>query len=260
MNPTDIAWKLAYALLILAGGSLVGSWLSGVANLAFERARLDPMVRRLLVSLVRPAVFALAVFAALAQLGIPMTSFAAIAGAVTLAIGLALQGSLSNVASGAMLLTIRPFSVDDTVQVAGVVGKVRALQLFCTVLDTHDGKIITLPNDVVWKSPISTFSATRTSRIDLAYTLPPQADHQRAEAELLAAMGADARALQSPAPIVVWGDVGDLGVRMTGRLWVENGHVESAKSDIQRDVLGRFRAAGVSWCALQSGVAVASTR
>jgi small conductance mechanosensitive channel len=248
MTWTEIFWNVAYALLILGAGSLVGSWLAGVTNTALERHRFDPLVRSLTVGLVKPAVLAVAAFAALTRLGIPMTTFAAVAGAAVLAVGLAVQGSLSNVASGALLLSLRPFSVDDLVTAGGYTGKVRSLQLFCTTLDTADGKIVTLPNDVVWRAAIVTWSATPTVRVDLRHVvLPGEAGPERAHDELLAALLADARVLPSPAPTVVWGEAVDGGIELTGQAWVKNNDRDAARSDLQRDVLRRFGEARVRW-------------
>jgi small conductance mechanosensitive channel len=246
MTWTDIAWNVAYALLILLAGNFLAGWARGMVASSLAKTRLDPIVRQLVVSIVRPAVLLIAAFAALQQLGIPITTFAAIAGAVTLAVGMSLQGSLSNVASGTLLLTFRPFNVGDTVTTGAITGKVKALHLFTTVLDTFDGQTVTLPNDVVWKAPITNFSDRPTRRIRLVFTLPPDADLAKAEEALTAAMAGEERLLEEPAPSVAFDPSTDLGVPVALVCHVTNPDFGSVRSALQRSATDLLQAAGLT--------------
>lgn len=243
MSWTEIAWNLLYALLILVAGNVLSAWLRDAAALALDRSPLDMLVRRLIVSTVRPVVLAITVFAALAQLGIPMTTFAAMAGAVTLAIGLSLQGSLSNVASGAMLLSLRPFDVGDRIEAAGHEGIVSQLGLFHTRLHAN-GNTVTLPNDAVWSKAITNFGDLPTRRIDQVYTLVHDSDAQQAEALLLKLLDADERVLAQP-PALVRYAVDDLGVVLTSQAHVANIDFQAVRSDQCRDALAAFKEAGI---------------
>ena len=233
---TTLLLRGVYALLIVAAGYFVAGWATGAVNLALERTRIDPIVRRLIVSLVRPVFIAIAVFCAISVLGIPMTTFAAIAGAVTLAVGMSLQGSLSNVASGAMLLTLRPFDVDDVVSAGGHTGKVQSLKLFVTTLETPDGNVITLPNDVVFKGPITTYTTTPNSRVDLTFVLAADTDLEKA-----ATLIEQERILDDPAPAVVFNGSTELGIQIIGRGWAANADKWGAQSDIQARILTAFQ-------------------
>jgi small conductance mechanosensitive channel len=242
---TTVLLHAVYAIVIVAVGYFIAGWATGAANMALERSKLDPIVRRLIVSLVRPAVITIAVFCAIAVLGIPMTTFAAIAGAVTLAIGLSLQGSVSNVASGAMLLTLRPFDVDDTVTAGGHTGKVTALKLFVTTLETPDGNVITLPNDVVFKGPITTYTSTPNSRVDLTFVLAADTDLQKAADLVKKVLADDERILDDPGPAVVFNGATDLGIELVGRGWATNADKWGARSDIQAAILTAFQKAKI---------------
>lgn len=244
MTWTALAWNILYALLIFAAGNLLSAWLRDFVALSLERTRLDILVRRLLVSLVRPVVVALAAFAALAQLGIPMTSFAAIAGAVTLAIGMALRGSLSNVASGAMLLTLRPFEKGEFITAGGHSGTVHDLGLFHTTLHGSAGNTITLPNDTVWGGAIVNVSDRPTRRIEHVFTLVPKADIGVAEIAMLDVLGKDERILETPAPSVTY-QTSEVGVVLTAFGHVDNADFGGARSDTCRGILERLRDAGV---------------
>ncbi|MEZ4322437.1 MAG: mechanosensitive ion channel [Myxococcota bacterium] len=242
---TDLLLKGLYALLVFGAGYVLAGWVQGVTNHALERTAIDPIVRRLMVSLVRPVLLAVTVFAALSLVGIPMTTFAAMAGAATLAVGLAMQSSFSNVASGALLLTLRPFNADDMITAAGHTGKVRSLKLFCTVLDTPDGNTITIPNDVVFKSAITTFTTTPTSRIDLTWVVATDTDLDKAAEIVLEALTGDPRTLEDPEPTLVYNGVTELGIELIGRAWTLNEEKGGTRSAVHRTVLKAFQKGGI---------------
>ncbi|KQT83897.1 mechanosensitive ion channel [Aurantimonas sp. Leaf443] len=143
--------NLFVAALILVAGFLLARWLGSLVTTAFARAgRLDPTVRAPLVSIVRYGVIVLALVAALGQVGVQMTSLLAVLGAAGLAIGLALQGTLANIAAGIMLLWLRPFRVGDYVETQLIAGTVREIGLFVCHLETYDGLFVFAPNSTLW--------------------------------------------------------------------------------------------------------------
>ncbi len=242
---TSLLWNIAYAIIILIAGNVFGSWLRGLLATRLERTTLDPTVRRLVVSLVRPLVIVIAVVAALKQLSIPISTFAAIVGASTLAVGMALRGSLSNIASGALLLTFRPFNVGDTVTVGGVTGTVHALQLFTTILHTSDGQTVTLANDAVWASTITNYSDRPTRRIRLVFTVPPDADLERVEACLRGVIEGHEAVLDDPEPQVGYDQATDLGLPVLLTVHVVNADYWSARSALQKAAALALAEAGI---------------
>lgn len=245
MTWTDIAWNILYALIILIAGNVLGTWLRGLMATWMERTRLDPIVRRLVVSMVRPIVIGLALFAALQQLGIG-TTFAAIAGAVTLAVGMSLQGSLSNVASGTLLLTFRPFNVGDVVTVAGNTGTVQQLSLFTTTLHTPAGQTVTVPNDSVWKGSITNYSDRPTRRVRIELTLPVTTDLAKAEEALTAALADQDDVLEEPAPGITYATTTDVGIVVAVTAHTTNADYWGVLSALQRRCLVSLKDAGVT--------------
>ena len=195
-------WKIVVAAAIALGGVAVGSWLSGATALALERSGLDPVVRRGLARAVRPIVMLIALVAALEYLDVDLTIVAAMMGAATLAVGLALRGPLSNVASGAVLLTLRPFREGDWIGCAGEHGRVLEQGTFAVVLERADGTLVTVPNETVFGGPIHNHSRRGSRRIEVRVGLPLGVDLARVRGRLLAAAAAEPRIAASPEPVV----------------------------------------------------------
>jgi small conductance mechanosensitive channel len=217
LNPTDLTqvlvnWadvflpRLLGAIVILVGGLAGIRWLSRALGRILTKApRLDPTLQPILTSALRYAGFFLVVILVLGQLGIETTSLLAVLGAAGLAIGLALQGTLSNIAAGLMLLLLRPFRVGDFIElptvVPGISGWVKEIGLFTCSLQTHEGLFLFVPNSVVWNAPLKNHSRHPTRMIVFSIALPPAADEKRAREALLDLVkGADV--LSEPKPAV----------------------------------------------------------
>lgn len=240
----DWAWKLAVAAALVLAGNLVGSWLSTVAHAALDRTGLDPMVRRALTRAVRPVVVTVAVIAALEHLDVDLTTVAAMAGAVTLAIGLALQTSLSNVASGALLLTLRPYRDGEQVECGGEEGVVLEQGAFAVTLERADGVRITVPNNAAFRSAIRNHDRAGRLRVELSVLLDPDAGLAGARAAIEPVLAAEARLLGEPAPAVRFG-IEDRGVRMRVTAWVRPADRAGTTSDLCEATLAALRTAGV---------------
>ncbi len=161
------AWMLLIAVLIVVLGFVAGGWLAGVASIRLSRSGMDPLARELVASLIKPVIVIIALVAALQQLGVNLTSVTAILGAATLAIGLSLRDSLANVAAGAVLLTLRPFTAGDLVDAGGETGTIMMLTLFMTRIKTPQGAIINVPNNNIIKASIRNYTRAGTRRIDV---------------------------------------------------------------------------------------------
>lgn len=234
------------ALVIL----ILGFWIAGRAR-AFTIKALDKplnsdeMLKGFFGSIVRYLVIIATILAALGQFGVETTSLIAVLGAASLAIGLALQGTLSNVAAGVMLLVFRPFRVGQFVELNGMSGTVKDLTLFTTELATGDNVQIILPNSSVWGSPLKNYSAHATRRVDMVYGIAYDADIDKAMSIIHAAIAADDRCNKAPEPLVVVGNLGDSSVDLTTRVWCAAGDYWGVKFDLTKKIKEAFDAEGV---------------
>jgi len=229
---------------------IVGFWIAGRAS-AFTMRTLDKplnsdhMLKGFFGSIVRYLVIIATILAVLGQFGIETTSLIAVLGAAGLAVGLALQGTLSNVASGVMLLVFRPFRVGHFVELGGMSGTVKGLNLFTTELATGDNVQIIIPNSSVWGQPLKNYSAHATRRVDMVFGIAYDADIDKAMGIIHAAIAADDRCHTQPEPLVVVGNLGDSSVDLTTRVWCAGGDYWGIKFDLTKKIKETFDAEGV---------------
>ncbi len=196
--------------------------------------------------LARWAVLAFTVIAVLGRFGVQTTSLVALIGAAGLAIGLALQGALSNVAAGVLLLALRPFRVGDAIDIAGTAGVVDDMGLFVTRLTSFDGVPLFLPNSSVWGKQVSNYSQAGQRRNDLIVGIGYGDDVAKAMAVLQELVAGEERALEDPAPLVAVESLGDSSVNLLLRYWTGAGDFFATKLDMTRAVKERFDAEGIS--------------
>jgi small conductance mechanosensitive channel len=226
-NAGQFAVDLVKALIIL----VVTFWLSGlaanflrksVARFNTEHHR-DSTLSTFLASLVRYAILIIGLVAVLQQLGVQATSILAVLGAASLAVGLALQGALSNVAAGVMLLILRPYRIGDLVEISGKKGKVRNLDLFVTELTAPDGLRLIMPNAKVLGDMIINYTASGRRRLELKFTIDYGDDANKALAVLLEQAAADKRVFKDPKPVSQVTALADSGVVVTLMAWTNDG-------------------------------------
>jgi small conductance mechanosensitive channel len=243
---TEYGLKFIVALLVF----VVGKWFAGVARKALrramERAKVDETLIGFLSNIVFYVLMVAVVIAAVSQVGIQTTSFVAVLGAAGLAVGLALQGSLSNFASGVLLILFRPFRVGDFVQAGGVSGTVDEIGILMTHMRTPDNRGITVPNSQVMGGHITNFNAYETRRVDLSFGIGYGDDIDRAKAILLDLVASDPRTLKEPAPTIAVGELTDSSVKIIVRPWVKSGDYWGLYWDLQEAVRKRFDAEGMS--------------
>ena len=250
----DMAQSLAaaYGLKIIAAIVIfvIGKWLSGVLSRAvgraMSRAKTDEMLVKFVVSLAYAALLAFVILAALAQLGIQTTSFIAVLGAAGLAVGLALQGSLSNFAAGVMLIIFRPFKVGDYIEAAGTAGTVEEILIFSTKLKSPDNKQLYVPNGSILSGTIVNYSAKNQRRVDLVFGCGYDDDIKKAKALLEEILRDNALVLDAPGPTVGVLELGDNSVNFAVRPWVKTPDYGDARSQITEAVKQRFDEAGIS--------------
>ena len=180
------------------------------------------------------------------QLGIQTTSFVALLGAAGLAIGLALQGSLSNFAAGFLMILFRPFKVGDYIEAAGTAGTVEEIQIFTTALRTPDNKLVIVPNAKLTADNIVNWSAKGTRRVDMVFGIGYGDDIDRARSVIREIIEADPRVLKDPAPLVALWQLGESSVDFVARPWVKSADYWSVWFDTTEKVKKAFDAEGIS--------------
>lgn len=239
-------------LLIAAAIMAVTIWASGFLSRAVQRgiprlSRHHPMDSTLplfIGSVVRYAVFIIGLIAAVQQLGVQTTSIIAVLGAASLAIGLALQGALSNVAAGVMLLILRPYRVGDNVEIMGKTGKVQALTLFTTELTSPDGLKMMLPNGKILGELIINFSARGHRRYEVSFGIDYADDAERACALLIECAKEDRKTLAHPPPWAKVTALNDSSVRIALQAWVKASDYQDAGPDMVLRVKRRLAEEG----------------
>lgn len=235
------------ALAIFVFGRWFAMWLSVIAKGALARAGVDTTLRRFLGKLIYYILLAGVVITAAGQLGIETTSFIAIVGAAGLAIGLALKDSLSNFASGVMLILFRPFKVADFVTAGGVTGKVQQIDIFSTIILTPDNQRIIVPNSGITAGVITNINAEDTRRVDLVVGIGYDDDIRLAKETLVDLVEADSRILADPAPAIAVAELADSSVNLIVRPWVETAEYWDVRLDLIESIKTTFDEKGISF-------------
>jgi small conductance mechanosensitive channel len=254
MNNLEAYTALAqvYLLRIIAGLLVffVGKYLVGTVTRllrkTMEKRKVDPTLIGFLGGLAYYALMAAVAIAALSQMGIETTSFVAVLGAAGLAVGLALQGSLSNFASGVLIILFRPFKVGEFVSAGGSTGSVVEIGMLTTILRSPDFKRIIVPNSAVMGGAITNFSAEPTRRVDLVFGISYTDDIEKARRLMLDIIEADARILKDPAPVVRVVELADSSVNFAVRPWVNAADYWDVYFDLHEKIKTTFDRNGVT--------------
>jgi small conductance mechanosensitive channel len=247
---TLTAFVTEFGLKIIGGVILlvVGVWISKrVRNLVqthLGKANVDPTLVPFVAKLLYAGLIAFVLIAVVGVLGVPIAQFVVVLGAAGLAIGLALQGTLSNFAAGVMLLLFRPFSVGHWVEIGGTAGSVKEISIFSTILHTGDNIRVVVPNSQVYGQTIRNYSANPTRRIDLVIGVGYDDDLQVAKDTMLRVLTSDARVLEDPAPNVQVAELGDSSVDFIVRPWCEATDYWALRWDLLRALKEELEAAG----------------
>jgi len=215
------ALDLLAAILIFVIGRWVAKWVSIIIGRVMTKARVEQILVTFVQHLSYFGLLAFVIIAALDRVGIKLTAAIAVLGAAALAVAFALQGSLSNFAAGILMVIFKPFKVGDFVTVAGVQGTVQEIQVLNTVLNSPDNVRIIVPNAQVTGSTISNYTANTTRRIDLTIGVSYDDDLKKAKQVIEAVLGADARILKNPVPVVAVSELGDSSINFVVRPWVK---------------------------------------
>lgn len=238
--------KLLLAIIVLFVGMwIINRFVAGV-GFALEKRKVEPTLARFLRSLLNILFKALLLISVASMIGVETTSFIAVLGAGGLAIGLALQGSLANFAGGVLVLLFRPYKVGDFIEAQGVSGSVKSIEIFNTVMNTPDNKIIIVPNGLLSNGIITNFSKEATRRVDLTLRIGYGDDIVQVRAMLLRLIGEDSRIHADPEPFVGVSSLGDSSVNLVVRVWVAVADYWPVNFELTERMKLAFDTAGIS--------------
>ena len=216
----DYGLEILRAVAILVAGIFVAGWARrSVLRMLGRATRVDETLKPVIASIVRYAILVFVLVAVLAQFGVQTTSIIALLGAAGLAIGLALQGTMQNIAAGIMLLFLRPFRIGEYIDAEGLAGTVEEIRLFTTILRTFDGVYLEAPNGQIWSRAIRNYSRAGTRRLDVVVGIGYGDDIDKAQDVLLALAKGDERIHAEPAPQVLVQGLGESSVDLDLRCW-----------------------------------------
>lgn len=213
--------RVLYAVLIFFVGKWIAHRVADLSRAMMRRAKIDETLVGFAEHVIYAALLIFVVIAALSQLGIETTSLAAALAAAGLAVGLALQGSLSNLAAGVMIILFRPFRVGDYVEAGGTAGTVEDISIFTTSFKTPDNKHVIVPNNEITAKIITNYSSKRERRIDLIVAIAYDEDLRKAKSIFADIVAAEARILKEPKSEIVVDALGEYGVNIAIRVWTK---------------------------------------
>ena len=241
----EYAMNIGAAILTLIIGLYVARLIATGLSKMMGKRDLDPTIVDFTSQMVRYVIIAFVVIAALGRIGVQTTSFIAVLGAAGLAVGLALQGSLSNFASGVLIIVLRPFRAGEYIEAAGTAGSVDSVQIFATTLTTPDNKIVVVPNSAILSGNIVNYSRMPTRRIDLVIGVSYAADLAKTKAVLESVVKANSSVLASPAPQVAVAELGDSSVNLVVRPWVNGGDYWPVRFELMEAIKNGLDEAGI---------------
>ncbi|MCI0516677.1 MAG: mechanosensitive ion channel [Woeseiaceae bacterium] len=242
----DLGLNLLAAIVIFYVGRAVARILTKGVRKVMESQSVDPILVSFVSSLLQWGLMAFVIIAAITKIGVETTSLIALIGAAGLAVGLALQGSLSNFAAGVLIVLFRPYKVGDWVEAAGVAGSVLQVQVLTTILQTADNKQIIIPNGQIMSSIITNYNANTTRRVDLEVGVSYADDIDKVRKALQEVTSADSRVLRHPECQIAVSGLGESSVVFVVRPWVSAGDYWDVKFGLTEAIKKRFDKEGIS--------------
>jgi small conductance mechanosensitive channel len=253
------ALNLVFAIVILVVGWTLAIWVRRGIRSAFTRVHvLDPSLGPVLASIARYAILILTVIAVLGRFGVEMTSLIAVIGAAGIAVGLALQGTLANVASGLMILLLRPFRAGDMIAILGTDGtrgRVTEIGLFRTLITAVDDRSLSLPNSTIFSGTIVNYSTENRYRVDITIPVDQVNDLAKVRRVFLETIQKDERIRKQPPPVVGVLDLGDYGATILLRFWLDYAQRNPVSWDLREAIHKRMREEGIAIATPRQAVA-----
>ncbi|MGY8732661.1 MAG: mechanosensitive ion channel family protein [Pirellulales bacterium] len=243
----DFGIKLATALAIFLIGKFIIRLIVGTISKVMTNQAVDKTLKTFICNFVQISLMVVVVIASIGALGVETTSFIAIIGTAGLAVGLALQGSLSNFASGVLIVLFRPYRVGDFIEAAGIAGNVDQVQILTTILKTGDNKQIIVPNSQIMDSIITNYSANDTRRVDMVIGVSYDDDLDKVRKTLQNLIATEERILDEPATTIAVSELADSSVNFVVRPWVKSSDYWGVMFDMTEAIKKRFDKEGISF-------------
>jgi small conductance mechanosensitive channel len=247
--PREVAawgFNILAALVILVGGYILAGFARSFVRRLMARRNIDPTISGFVGNIAHAGIMTFVVITSLGQMGVDTKTFAAVMAAAGLAIGLALQGGLSNFAAGFLVVVFRPFKAGDTINGAGIEGTVEDVQIFSTALNTADNKRIIVPNSSLMGGTITNYTANETRRVDLQLAVGAGQDLAKAHAALLAMANAEARVLKTPPATTANTKLIEGGTQVELRAWCKTADFGDLSSALIAKAPAALAAAGIT--------------
>lgn len=233
-------------VLVLIVGYIAIKVITGIFRKMMNKSRLKGAAGNFLTSLVKTALVVLYVIILLSMLGVDTTSLVALFSVLTLAISLAVQGVISNLASGIMLVVTKPFEEGDFVDIGGTSGTVEKINITCTKLKTGDNKVVTIPNSSVTSAVITDYSTKDTRRVDFTFSVAYGSDVEKVKSIILDVLTKHELTLDDPAPMVRLTEHGASSLDFVARVWAKNSDYWTVCFDVKEQVLAALEANNIS--------------
>ena len=243
----DFAFNLVKAIAIFYFGKLLVGLIVRTLRKIMLTQEIEDTLENFVLTLIRAILMIIVLIAAIGALGVQTTSFVAIVGAAGLAVGLALQGSLSNFASGVLIVLFKPYKIGDFVEAAGIAGVVEEVEILTTVFKTGDKKRVIVPNGQVMGSVITNYSANPTRRVDMVVGVSYDDDLDKVRATLEELVAAEDRILDEPAHKIAVSELADSSVNFVVRPWVKTEDYWGVMFDLTEAIKKRFDKEGISF-------------
>ena len=237
----DFGLKLIAAIVVLVGGMWIAQRLSRAFKRMLQRRGADASLVTFLGSFVNILLRIFVIIISLTTVGVQMTSIVAVLGAASLAIGMALSGTMQNFAGGIIIMFLKPFKVDDIITTAdGKTGVVKKIMIFTTEIHTFDNQVVLLPNGALSNSQIINLSMTETRRAELSVAISYGDNIDAARKEILAILKADKRVLRAPAPVVFVADLADSAIVLTVWYWTAAADMLPSRGDMMEQIYNKL--------------------
>lgn len=246
-NGVEFGKDVVIAIAIFYVGRLLIRMITKTLHRVMRAQDIDKTLEKFVCNLASTVLLAFVIIAAISQIGVQTTSLIAVVGAAGLAVGLALQGSLSNFASGVLIVLFRPYKVGDFIEAAGISGSVEEVQILTTILNTGDNKRVIVPNSQIMDSIITNYSANDRRRIDMVIGVSYDDDLDKVRKTLEELVAADKRILTDPACIIAVAELAPSSVNFILRPWVNSGDFSAVKFELTEAIKKRFDETGISF-------------
>ena len=233
-------WPIVEAMLVLICGIVIIKIVMKAIKTGFKKSKMERITQTFLLSIIKYVLYLILIIIVLQILGVPMTTFIAALSAAGLAVGLALQNSLTNLASGIIIVSTKPFKAGDYISVNGVEGTVKSIQILTTTITTIDNKDVVIPNSTITSNSITNYSANNIRRVNFKFSAAYSADLPKMRQTIMRVFENDGRVLKNPAPMVRLDGFGESGLNILAACWVDTEDYWAVYWELNEQILNEF--------------------